>query len=194
MVGKPRVFISYARADFEKVRELYQQLSDEGFEPWLDVKDILPGEKWIFAIRKAIRDSDFFIACLSKNSVNRRGMIQKEVKEALYAWQEKLESDIYLIPVRLEDCEVPEWLQEFQWVDLFKEDGLTRLLMALRIGLERRAEVTRPKIAESVRKNKQAMVKRMRGLIAEQRNDLDRAEQNLQEALGLWQDFDLTSI
>lgn len=189
MLDKPRIFISYARADREKVKELYRRLSDEGFQPWLDAEDIIPGENWMSAIQKAIRNSDFFLACLSKNSVNRRGMIQKEIMQALDAWQEKLASDIYLIPVRLEDCEVPQGLQEFQWVDLFEKDGLPRLLMALKLGVARRAEVTIPKVSESVRRNKQAMVKRMRGLIAEQRNDLDRAEQNLQEALALWQEL-----
>jgi HEAT repeat protein len=43
-----------------------------------------------------------------------------------------LESDIYLIPVRLEECEIPEELREHQWVDLFAEDGGTRIVPTLR--------------------------------------------------------------
>jgi hypothetical protein len=65
----------------------------------MDKKDILPGERWKSSIRKAVRDSDFFLACLSANSINKRGWIQKEIKDALDIWQEKLEDDIYLIPV-----------------------------------------------------------------------------------------------
>jgi tetratricopeptide (TPR) repeat protein len=116
-------------------------------------------------------------------------MIQKELRMALDVWNERLASDIYLIPVRLEECEVPEPLAVFQWVDLFSSDGWARLLMAIQVGRKRRAEVTKPKIVEAVRRNKQAMVKRMRGLIALQSNDLDGAEQNLQEALAIWQDL-----
>jgi hypothetical protein len=134
------IFLSYAREDRQKVESLYQKLSDAGFEPWMDIKDILPGEKWPSSIRRAIRDSDFFLVCLSTNSVKKRGWVQREMKQALDLWQEKLEDDIYLIPVRLEDCETPESLREFQWVDLFEEDGWTRLVEAIEVGMERRAE------------------------------------------------------
>jgi len=128
-----QIFLCYARLDQQQVEGLYNRLSDSGFKPWMDKKDILPGEKWELAIQKAIRSSDFFLACLSANSVNRRGVIQKEIKEALDIWKEKLDSDIYLIPVRLEDCEVPESLRCFQWVNLFEEDGWERLVKAIQI-------------------------------------------------------------
>jgi len=135
-----RIFLCYARSDQQKVIELYQKLSGAGLNPWMDIKNILPGELWESAIQKAIRASDFFLACLSRNSVNRRGQIQKEISEALNIWNEKLESDIYLIPVRLEECEVPERLQSFQWVDLFMGDGFTQLMKALQAGIERRTQ------------------------------------------------------
>lgn len=137
-VKQPQIFLCYAREDEERVKNLYQRLSDEGFKPWMDKKDILPGELWENAIRKAIRGSDFFVACLSVNSVDKRGFLQKEIKYALDIWQEKLEDDIYLIPVRLEDCEVPEDLHKFHWVDLFENDGWERLVKAIKAGMERR--------------------------------------------------------
>jgi Ca-activated chloride channel family protein len=135
-----QIFLCYARPDQEKVIELYQKLSNAGLNPWMDIKNILPGELWESTIQKAIRASDFFLACLSRNSVNRRGQIQKEISEALNIWNEKLESDIYLIPVRLEECEVPERLRSFQWVDLFMGDGFTQLMKALQAGIERRMQ------------------------------------------------------
>ena len=145
-----QIFLCYARLDQRQVEELYNRLSNYGFKPWMDKKDILPGEKWELAIQKAIRSSDFFVACLSLNSVTRRGVIQKEIKEALDTWKEKLDSDIYLIPVRLEDCEVPESLRCFQRVDLFAEDGWARLVKALRVGMERRAEGIKPIVQEPI--------------------------------------------
>jgi hypothetical protein len=144
-----QIFLSYAREDEDKVKELYQRLSDAGFEPWMDKKDILPGEIWKSRIPQAIRESDFFLACLSGNSVNKRGWIQREIKDALDIWQEKLDSDIYLIPARLEDCEIPERLGDFQWVDLFEEDGWTRLVKAIQVGTERQTAAARPFVRES---------------------------------------------
>jgi len=107
----------------------------------MDKKDILPGEVWEPAIQKAIRSSDFFLVCLSPNSVNRRGQIQKEIKRALNIWEEMLVDDIYLIPVRLEECDVPDSLRRFQWVNLFEADSWARLVQAIREGMARRTQV-----------------------------------------------------
>jgi hypothetical protein len=138
MKATVQTFISYAPEDEEEVKSLYRKLFNAGFKPWMDKRDILPGERWDSSIRRAIRQSDFFLACLSANSVNKLGWIQREIKVALDIWQEKLEGDIYLIPVRLEDCEVPESLSGFQWVDLFEEYGWERLVQALLVGIRRR--------------------------------------------------------
>jgi len=135
-----QIFLSYARPDEEEVENLYQKLSNKGFKPWMDKRDILPGERWPSSIQEAIRRSDFFLACLSKNSVDKRGWIQREIREALDILQGMLDSDIYLIPVRLEACEVLERLRDFQWVNLFEENGWARLMKAIQIGIKRRKE------------------------------------------------------
>jgi hypothetical protein len=106
-------------------------------------KDILPGEAWEPSIERAIRAADFFLPCLSTNSVNARGVIQREIKCALDIWQEKSDHDIYLIPIRLEECELPESLRRFQWVDIFEEEGWSRLVEALKVGLERQGKLQR---------------------------------------------------
>ena len=136
-----RIFLCYARPDEIVVGDLYSKLSKEGFSPWMDQKDILPGEKWEASIKRAIQHSDFFLACLSQHSVSRRGFLQKEIKAALDIWQEKLEHDIYLIPVRLDDCETPDTLSGFQWVNLFEECGFERLASAIRTGIDYRYSI-----------------------------------------------------
>jgi len=144
-----QIFLCYAEEDEEKVGDLYQRLSNAGFKPWMARKDLIGGERWESRISQAIRRSDLFLACLSANSIDKRGWIQREIKDALDIWQEKLGSDIYLIPVRLEDCEVPESLREFHWVSLFEEDGWTRLVKAIQVGMKRRAETPVESITSS---------------------------------------------
>lgn len=135
-----RIFLSYARADKEAVGELYRKLREAGFDPWMDVENILPGESWEVGIKKAIRSSDFFLACLSPRSVNRRGVLQKEIKRALDRLEEMIESDIYLIPARLEDSAIPDELSHLQCVDLFKPEAWDKLLQAIREGVKRRTQ------------------------------------------------------
>jgi hypothetical protein len=136
----PQIFISYARIDAGRAEQIYQYLSESGYKPWMDTKDILPGELWLNSIHTAIENSDFFLACLSNYSVDKRGILQREIKAALDVWDGMLEGDIYLIPVRLDNCAVPNRLSAFQWVDLYEEDGWEKLRNALLEGLKRRSE------------------------------------------------------
>jgi len=144
----PTIFLSYARQDRKGIEALYKRLSNAGFKPWMD-KDILPGERWENRIQQAMRSADFFLACLTANSVDKRGFLQKEIKFALDIAKEMLDEDIYIIPLRLEDCTVPDSLSGFQWVDFFEETGWPQLVKALQVGMERRTKVTKPDIPNS---------------------------------------------
>jgi hypothetical protein len=138
MEASPRIFISYAREDALAVEELSGKLKAEGFNTWVDRRDLLPGQAWGYAIEKAIEESDFFLVCLSRHSIGKRGLMQSEIRAAIQLTQSMLPGEIYLIPVRLELCEIPDPLKSFHAVDLFKSDGWTRLLQALRVGIESR--------------------------------------------------------
>ncbi|MFF9772310.1 TIR domain-containing protein [Streptomyces sp. NPDC013978] len=137
---RPSIFLSYARLDHDQVKDLYESLKTLGFDVWLDTESLLPGQRFEDVIGRAVRECDFFIPCFSPNSVNRRGFIQRELKMALNAAENYLNDDIYIIPVRLADCQVETRFSEFQWVDLFKENGLQRLVSALAYGVEQRAQ------------------------------------------------------
>lgn len=132
-----QIFLCYARKDAAQVSELYENLSLVGFQPFMDIKDILPGEDWKLVLMNTIREAPFFLACLSSNSVDKRGVIQEEIHEALEVWRQKLDSDIYLIPVRLENCSVPSALAKFQWVDLFQDGDWNRLVKSLHERMDR---------------------------------------------------------
>ena len=103
----------------------------------MDKFDLVGGEKWEQALTRAVRRSDFFLFCASRHSVNKRGAIQREIKEALKVWEEKLEDDIFFIPVRLEPCEVPQNISVFHWIDFFEPDGLRRIERSINEGLAR---------------------------------------------------------
>jgi F0F1-type ATP synthase membrane subunit b/b' len=133
----PYVFISYARVDQKEAQRLSQELRLRGINTWLDSERLLGGQKWQPAIRRAIRESRFFLALLSSNSVNKRGYVQKELRQALEILQEFPDSDVYIIPVRLDRCEPShDALSDLQWVDLFPswEDGFGQLIRS--IGME----------------------------------------------------------
>jgi hypothetical protein len=60
------------------------------------------------------------------------GYVHKEIKQALDIADEQPEGSIFLIPVRLEPCQVPDRLGTWQWVDLFAPGAYERLLLSLK--------------------------------------------------------------
>ncbi len=134
-----QVFVSYARQDRAKLGPLYERLKEAGFRPWMDEEDLLPGQQRKLTIEKALRQSRVVVIGLTESSTQ-RGQLHREVRLALDLRQEMLDSDIYLIPVKLEPCEIPEQLRNFHWVDLYEESGWPKLRKAIEIGLGKPAE------------------------------------------------------
>lgn len=140
----PTAFISYASEDRPRATQLYKRLRAAGYKPWMDSEDIVGGEDWSRSIERAISQAEFFLVCLSAHSVEKRGYLQREILGALDKWREKLPDDIYLLPVRLEECQRPERLSRFQTIDLFQDDGWNRLFEALQVGVSRRGRLLTP--------------------------------------------------
>lgn len=133
-----KIFLSYVSEDRQNVDVLYKNLKRAGYHPWMDIYDIVGGEKWEYAIEKAIGTSDFFLICLSKQSLTKRSFYRREINIALDLCLRRLEDDIFLIPVKLEPCNIEDTrLERFQWIEMYKSDGINNLLQALRRGGER---------------------------------------------------------
>jgi len=128
-----RVFLCHASGDKPAVKELYERLVKDGVDAWLDKEKLIPGQDWQIEIPKAVKNSDVVIVCLSSQSITKEGFVQKEIKYALDAADEKPDGTIFIIPARLEICEVPERISRFQWVDLYSSDGYEWLLKALQL-------------------------------------------------------------
>lgn len=128
-----RAFLCHSSNDKSTVRSLYRRLITENIDPWFDEKNLLPGQEWSKEIDKAVRESDVVIVCLSSESISKAGYVQKEIKYALDVADEQPDDAIFLIPLKIEECEVPERLRRWQWVNYFEENGYNKLIEALRI-------------------------------------------------------------
>lgn len=136
-----KIFLSYAREDLAEVLRLRLRLQRVGYRPWIDVFDICGGERWFDAIQDAIRSSHLFIACISSNSVSKRGVLQRELRLALETRDGLLDRDIFLLPLRLDETELPQSLQNVQWIDYSNPSaGWQRLCEAIEEGMRRRGE------------------------------------------------------
>jgi formylglycine-generating enzyme required for sulfatase activity len=149
-----RIFLCHASQDKPAVWNLYRYLKQRGVQPWLDQADLLPGQNWEVEIPNALFASDVILVCLSKNSVNKEGYVQKEIAFALDKAQEKPEGTIFIIPVKLEECEVPRRLGMYQWVDYFRTDGKRRLLLGLSLRAADLGDEVTPVLLDITRRRK----------------------------------------
>jgi formylglycine-generating enzyme required for sulfatase activity len=138
LARKLRVFLCHASQDKPIVRELYKKLLAEGWiDPWLDEEKLLPGQDFDLEINKATRNADVIIVCLSEASVVKEGYVNREIRRALDIAQEKPEGEIYIIPLRLDDCNPSfEQLKKLHWVNYFEDNGFEKLKKSLSQRLE----------------------------------------------------------
>jgi len=130
---KKRVFLCHSRGDKAAVRELYRRLQADGANPWLDEEDLVPGQDWQAEIKIAVRSSAIVLVFLSQTSIAKSGFVHREIGLALDVADEQPPNTIFVIPARLEECELPERLGRFHAVDLFQPRGYEKLLRALRV-------------------------------------------------------------
>ncbi|MCP4353231.1 MAG: cold shock domain-containing protein [Desulfobacterales bacterium] len=126
-----RPYICYSPDDESDVRELYLRLKSDGIEPWFDKEKLVAGQDWKMEKKKAIRESDVVIVCLSHNS-NKSGYVHKEIMDALDIAYQQPKGTIFIIPVKLNKCETPEEFKDIHEVNLFEGRGYGDLKKALK--------------------------------------------------------------
>jgi len=136
-------FLSYASVDSEKADAVQAVLEAAGVRVWRDLAEVWPGDDWRERVRQAIAgDALAFVACLSSAGLAAERSGQHE--ELLWAVEELRRRPWglpWLIPVRLDDCEIPaidigagRTLQSLAAADAFgpnRGEGLARLVIAV---------------------------------------------------------------
>ena len=134
-----QIFLAHAHEDKEVVFELYDRLKKAGYKPWMDKKDLIPGQNWRSVIPRVIKDSQLFIACFSESLIAKPGFVQNEFKIALNQLASLPPNSIYFIPLRFDECEIPDLRQEeyglnlrdIHWLDYWEADGFDELEKAI---------------------------------------------------------------
>lgn len=146
------IFISYAKEDYDYALEIFDFLKEEGFEPWMDKKNLMPGQDWDHVLAKTLKQVDFILIVISEISVSKRGYVQREFKRALEYWEERPQSDIYILPVKINECEVPAPLNRFHWIEFESEDFREKILASINSQVKnikekpKSRELTKPKM------------------------------------------------
>ncbi len=149
------VFISYSSKDASEARRLSRELTRQGIRTWIDEYEILPGDSIIQKISDGIRQSDFLVVILSKNS-NKSNWVKYEIEQAFS--DNKEASSIRIIPVRIDNSPMSENLKDIRFIDLTLNydagiDELTKFLIQdkKKVSVPRVSDILNPsKFAEQI--------------------------------------------
>ena len=136
------VFISYVREDSDKVNLLFEDLQSYGIDIWLDRNSITPGVRWKRAIRDAIQNGAFFIACFSSEYNNKtKSYMNEEIITAIEELRKRSIDNIWFIPVLLDNCDVADYdigagetLKSIQHIELFENwnEGIKKIVSVVK--------------------------------------------------------------
>lgn len=112
-----RIFVSHSSKDKEFVRRLAVDLHELGYEPWLDEWEIKVGECIVTKVEHGIEQANYVVVILSPNSVI-SNWVEREWK-AKY-WDEIERDEILVLPVLIEDCEIPSLIKTKKYADFRK--------------------------------------------------------------------------
>lgn len=123
------VFISHSHSDNAVADEIYNYLSRNGIQCWIDLHDIPAGVPYAQAIMEGLQSSDSLVVLYSKNVIESHDMLD-EIQEA-HTTQKKI------IPFLLDDTpmvgQFRYYLARRQWINATPkyEEHLLELLYAL---------------------------------------------------------------
>lgn len=129
MTSIGKVFISHASADKSFVDRLVADLATRSIPVWYDKLDLRIGESVPGKINEGLAGAKHFLIVLSNSSVN-SSWVREELNAALM--KQVAQGGTFVLPVLLEDCEIPPLLAHRRYAD-FRSEYSTALneLLAL---------------------------------------------------------------
>ena len=124
------IFISYSHSDELIVNKLAANLVKHNANVWVDTWELSVGDSIINRVQEAIQESSALLIILSKASVQSE-WCKKELSAGLM--RELDEKRVVVLPVLVEDCNIPTFLREKMYAD-FRSDfdrGLRGVLDAI---------------------------------------------------------------
>lgn len=122
-----RIFIMYSHADSEHAKKLVESLREAGYNPWYDQDEIAPGQRISETVANGIAQSAVALLLVSKNLDLQKEVINRELKAALSTMRSHDETFSPVIPIRLDETDVPESLSGVHWLSMKDDAFLERL-------------------------------------------------------------------
>lgn len=135
---RKKVFISYVKNNSDQIDRICEVFKKNNISYWLDRKDIEPGKLWKDAIKDAINNGAYFLACFSKEYEEKtKTYMNEEILIAIDILRQKPFNSGWFIPIKLSECQIPaidigggKTLQDLYYLKLYEDwdAGVKRLV------------------------------------------------------------------
>lgn len=141
----PKVFVSHASEDKNRfVINFATRLRNRGVDAWLDKWEIGIGDSLVDKIfEEGLKEADAIIIVLSKVSIN-KPWVREELSSSVVA---KIQNGTKLLPVLIDDCEVPVSLKHLVWEqiqDLQEYDESFEKIVSSIFGVKKKPKLGNP--------------------------------------------------
>ena len=143
MPGQHDIFLSYSSRDKEIAQRLYEYLSAENYDVWLDKMRLMTGDNVVENVFEAISNCRYFAILLTRNSSESQ-WVKQEISAARI--RELEEQKIVILPLLYEDCTIPTSLSSKLYADFRGsfQGGFDQLIRSLREHEQRLGSVGTP--------------------------------------------------
>lgn len=170
------VFLCHNSEDKPEIRQIADELSRRGIKPWLDERDIQPGQQWQVALEEQIQSIKAAAVFVGKSGIS--PWQQMEIRTLLNQFVRRA---CPVIPVILssatETPELPIFLQNFHWVD-FRRTNSDPYQQLIRGIAGEKSPLGREQVSTSLlmESNQDDVVGRLHAPIADQPDEVDRRQ------------------
>lgn len=174
-IQRAKIYLSCHSSDREELENLAAFLEDLGFELAGFWSAARKSGRPVTMEQNSIREADFFVACLSKQSFKRKSPVPREMQQARAIAAIKPPEAHYLTLARLNECRIPGEWQDVYCIDFLQSDGWENLADRIKEGLTHRGIPFAAHIRSRERSNlsvfEAARMIRLKGLFHNEWND-----------------------
>jgi uncharacterized protein (TIGR02145 family) len=125
---RTRIFVCCAPADKVRAEETCKRLDSAG----LDLEIIGLSNRGEGEVENAIASARFVLVFFSNRSAPDEEALNRRLDMALQSARQIPRGRVFIIPVRLDQCDVPERVDHLQLIDLFKEGEFQKVVEVIR--------------------------------------------------------------
>jgi hypothetical protein len=124
------LFLSYKHEDAALTLRLTHALKQAGVPVWLDRFEIFPGDNWFNKVKLGLAEKDVIGVVVSKLALE-SPFIRQELKAAV----DLKGVNLKILPILIEDVELPDFLVQYPCIDLRQEQNYNAAFQSIAIQL-----------------------------------------------------------